>query len=282
MTDTSTNTHRRIIRLDPNTGSFTAESDSDRVATESPLEIRVEGKSIAVVMRTPGNDEELTAGFLLTENIVHKKSDIFELSQCPSVQPSDDNPESNVIEVVLSNPEQANLDQLTRHVFSSSSCGICGKATIDSVFQSFPPVDKDNLAISASTLLSLPEKLRAAQDTFNETGGLHASALFDPQGSLLTLREDVGRHNALDKILGHALLQNQLPLSNKILLVSGRISFELAQKALAAKISVIAGISAPSSLAVDFCNRSNQTLVGFLRELSMNVYTHPERVLSAS
>jgi FdhD protein len=281
MTETSTETQRQKIRLNPETGSFSAETRPDRVATESPLEIRVEGKSVAVVMRTPGHDEELTAGFLLTENIVHKKSDIFELSQCPSIQSADDSPENNVIEVVLSNPENANLDELTRHVFSSSSCGICGKATIDSVFQSFPPVEGEQLHISASTLLSLPGKLRAAQDTFEETGGLHASALFDHQGNLLILREDVGRHNALDKVLGHALLHDLLPLSGRVLLVSGRISFELAQKALAAQIPLIAGISAPSSLAVDFCNRAHQTLVGFLREKSMNVYAHPNRVVSA-
>ncbi|MEM7144325.1 MAG: formate dehydrogenase accessory sulfurtransferase FdhD [Verrucomicrobiota bacterium] len=279
MTESSTEAERQIVRRDPLSGTITVENSPDHVAAESPLEIRVENKSVAVVMRTPGHDEELTAGFLLTENIVHKKQDIFELSQCPSLQTEEE--ENNVIDVALSNPDKTKLDQLTRHVFSSSSCGVCGKATIESVFQSFPPVTGDTPAISPDTLLSLPEKLRAAQRTFEQTGGLHASALFTADGSLEFLREDVGRHNALDKVLGHALLNNLLPLSQYLLLVSGRISFELAQKALAAGIPFIAGISAPSSLAVDFCRDSNQTLVGFLRDHSLNVYTRPDRVTTA-
>ncbi|MEM8955653.1 MAG: formate dehydrogenase accessory sulfurtransferase FdhD [Verrucomicrobiota bacterium] len=276
MNDSSTEFNRLVISRDPVSKSFTSVQSTDLVATEAPLEIRVENKSVAVVMRTPGHDAELAAGFLLSENIVSHVDDFFELSQCPSIQSSAE--EYNAIDVSLRNPDQANLNQLTRHVFSASSCGICGKATIDSVFQSFPPIANDSFTITPERLLSLPEKLRSAQETFAQTGGLHASALFTSEGTPVLIREDVGRHNALDKVLGRALLHNLLPLSQHILLVSGRISFELAQKALAAGIPMIAGISAPSSLAVNLCQESNQTLVGFLRNHSLNVYSASHRI----
>jgi FdhD protein len=244
----------------------------DVVATEEPLEIRVEGRSLAVVMRTPGHDEELTAGFLLTEGVVQHGSQIFELSVCPSRSDG----QGNVADVLLSGVEM-NWDSLTRHVFSGSSCGVCGKATIDSVFQKFPAVTAD-WRVSSDLLLGLPDKLRAAQSTFEQTGGLHASALFDLEGNLIVLREDVGRHNALDKVLGYALMSGMLPLSKCILMVSGRVSFEIMQKALAGGIPLVAAVSAPSSLAVDFARGSKQTLVGFLRGDRMNVYAGMERV----
>lgn len=246
--------------------------EQDVVATEEPLEIRVEGRSLAVVMRTPGHDEELTAGFLLTEGIIKDGSQIFELSVCPSRSDG----QGNVADVLLSGTK-VDWDSMTRHVFSSSSCGVCGKATIDSVFQKFPPVTAD-WQVSSELLLTLPEKLRAAQSTFEQTGGLHASALFDLEGKLMVLREDVGRHNALDKILGYALMSGMLPLSKCILMVSGRVSFEIMQKALAGGIPLIAAVSAPSSLAVQFAKGSKQTLVGFLRGDRMNVYAGRERV----
>lgn len=246
--------------------------EEDVVATEEPLEIRVEGRSLAVVMRTPGHDEELTAGFLLTEGVVQHGSQIFELSVCPSRSEG----QGNVADVLLSGVEM-NWDSLTRHVFSGSSCGVCGKATIDSVFQKFPEVTAD-WQVSSDLLLWLPDKLRAYQSTFEQTGGLHASALFDLNGNLIVLREDVGRHNALDKVLGFALMSGALPLTKCILMVSGRVSFEIMQKALAGGIPLVAAVSAPSSLAVQFAKGSKQTLVGFLRGDRMNVYAGKERV----
>ena len=245
-------------------GSGYAE-ETDRVASEEPLEIRVNGTSVAVTMRTPGHDGELATGFLFTESLITRADEIAEIVHCPDVDPEGI---GNTLDVRLrTDPDLASL---TRHVFTSSSCGVCGKATIESVFQHFPPVLGARLP-SADFLLSLPAKLREAQATFDRTGGLHASALFDGEGNLLFLREDVGRHNALDKAIGHAL-QKEMPLGNVVLLVSGRISFELMQKALAARIPVVAGISAPSSLAVKLARESGQVLVGFLRERGFNVY----------
>lgn len=244
----------------------------DVTASEEPLEIRVEGRSVAVVMRTPGHDEELVAGFLVSEGVVKSARDILEISQCPSTG----NTHGNVVDVLLG-AVVVNWDNLTRHVFSASSCGICGKTSIESVFQSFPPVTSE-LQVSGQLLTTLPAKLRAAQETFSQTGGLHASAIFDEHGEMVVLREDVGRHNALDKVLGHGFKADLLPYDRHILLVSGRVSFELMQKALAAGVPIVAAISAPSSLAVQFAQDSGQTLVGFLRGQTMNVYTHPERI----
>ncbi len=248
----------------------------DVVAVEEPLEIRVEGRPVAVVMRTPGHDEELVAGFLLTEGVIREKSDLFEISTCPSLTAGTP---SGAVDVVLTKPDSVDFEKLSRHVFSASSCGVCGKATLDSVLQSFPPLPPDGFNVPRSLLFSLPQQLRAAQTTFDSTGGLHASALFDAEGRLLLVREDVGRHNALDKVLGHALLHGWLPLDRHVLLLSGRISFELMQKSLAARLPFIAAISAPSSLAVEFAVASGQTLAGFLRGEKCNVYTHPHRLV---
>jgi FdhD protein len=248
----------------------------DVTAREEPLEIRVEGRSVAVVMRTPGHDEELAAGFLVSEGVVQRPRDILEVSQCPSTN----NKHGNIVDVLLGGAV-VNWDSLTRHVFSASSCGLCGKTSIESVFQQFPAV-KGGWQVSPKLIASLPDKLRAAQETFAKTGGLHASGLFDLEGNLIVLREDVGRHNALDKILGYALQRGLLPLDRHILLVSGRVSFEIIQKALAGGIPLVAAISAPSSLAVDFAQEAGQTLIGFLRGETMNVYTHPQRVQMSS
>ena len=233
------------------------------------------GRSVAVVMRTPGHDEELAAGFLVSEGVIKTARDILEISQCPSMG----NTHGNIVDVLLGGAV-VNWESLTRHVFSASSCGLCGKTSIESVFQSFPAVTAD-ARVEASVIASLPEKLRAAQETFAATGGLHASGIFNLEGNLLVLREDVGRHNALDKVLGFALQRNLLPLDRHILLVSGRVSFEIMQKALAAGVPVVAAISAPSSLAVDFAREGGQTLIGFLRGGTMNVYTHPARILNS-
>jgi FdhD protein len=243
---------------------------SDDVAHEEPLEIRVRGRAVSVTMRTPGHDEELAAGFLLTEGLIRRAADVLRIVPC------DRNDAGNVLNVLLAPDVHVDFDKLTRHVFASSSCGLCGKATIDAVRATFPPVESD-LPLDAATLLSMPDAMRKQQSTFDLTGGLHAAALFGGSGNLIVLREDVGRHNAVDKVIGHALLHDITP-DRHVLAVSGRSSFEIVQKALAARIPVIAAVSAPSSLAVAFCRESNQTLVGFLRERRMNVYSHPERI----
>lgn len=245
----------------------------DVVAVEEPVEIRVEGRSVAVVMRTPGHDEELAAGFLVSEGVVKTARDILEISQCPHTG----NMKGNVVDVLLGGAV-VNWDSLTRHVFSASSCGLCGKTSLDSVMQRFPRVTEE-CSVSADLLRSLPAKLRSAQQTFDKTGGLHACAIFDLEGHLVVLREDVGRHNALDKVLGFGLRNGLLPWSRHVLLLSGRVSFEMMQKALAAGVPVVAAISAPTSLAVDFAMDSNQTLIGFLRGDTMNVYAGAQRVL---
>ena len=222
-------------------------------------------------MRTPGHDRKLAAGFLLTEGVVRKRSEIAAIAPCRR------GPEAeNTLNVFLPPGAKVDFKRLTRHVFATSSCGLCGKATIEAVHQRFPPVTT-LIKITASIMADLPEKMRAAQLTFARTGGLHGAAVFDPKGKLLVLREDVGRHNAVDKVLGWAFLKN-IPLNEKILLVSGRASFEILQKALAGRIPIVCAVSAPSSLAVEFARESGQTLVGFLRGKTMNVYSSPERI----
>jgi FdhD protein len=260
----------RITRLQEGKAPAAIE---DALAVEEPLEIRVEGRSVAVVMRTPGHDEELAAGFLVSEGVVKQARDIMEISQCPHTG----NMKGNVVDVLLGGAV-VNWESLTRHVFSASSCGLCGKTSLDSVLQTFDSVTA-KCSITPTLLRSLPARLRAAQETFEKTGGLHACAVFDLEGNLVVLREDVGRHNALDKVLGYGLRRGLLPWSAHVLLLSGRVSFEMMQKALAAGIPVVAAISAPTSLAVDFAISSGQSLIGFLRGESMNVYAGKQRVL---
>jgi FdhD protein len=249
----------------------------DALAREEPLEIRVQGRSIAVTMRTPGYDSELAAGFLLSEGLIRNRNDVVEIAHC---QQGEAARHQNILSVFLAPAVTLDFERLTRHVYASSSCGLCGKASIEQVHQNFPAVDHSS-RVQPEVLLGLPEHLRSAQYTFHETGGLHAAAIFDLAGNLLVAREDVGRHNAVDKVIGHGFLESQLPFSNHILLVSGRASFEIMQKALAARIPVVAAISAPSSLAVEFAGESGQTLVGFLRGGSMNVYAGAERITQA-
>ena len=244
---------------------------ADDLAVEEPLEIRVDSRPISVTMRTPGHDDELAAGFLLSEGLVRRRTDIAK------IQPYARNSAGNVANVFLAPDVAVDFARLTRHVFASSSCGLCGKATIDAVHQHFKPI-KTKMSVAATTLTSLPELLRREQTMFAQTGGLHAAAIFDARGKLLVLREDVGRHNAVDKVLGYGLLNSWLPLNRHILMVSGRSSFEIQQKALAARVPIIAAVSAPSSLAVEFARASGQTLVGFLRGERMNVYSRPERI----
>jgi FdhD protein len=269
---------KSIVHIGAADAAFARE---DVLAVEEPLEIRVGGRSVAVVMRTPGHDRELAAGFLVTEGIVRSRDDVLDLVRCatrrePDVSGGETDetpvvPSENVLDVVLAPTAQVNWSKLTRHVFTSSSCGICSKATIEAVQASFSPL-AGGLHPRREVLVALPERLRAAQAGFAATGGLHASALFTADGALEVLREDVGRHNALDKVIGHAFLTERLPLAGRILLVSGRVSFELVQKALAAGIPCVVAISAPTTAAVEFAERAGQTLVGFLRGERMNVY----------
>jgi FdhD protein len=243
----------------------------DELAEEEPLEIRVRGRAISVTMRTPGHDDELAVGFLLTERIIRGPGDVLRVERCGR------NEEGNLLNVVLAPEVPVDFERLTRHVFASSSCGLCGKATIDAVRSQFPAVTSD-VAIDPEVIARLPETMRAAQATFDRTGGLHAAALFDAAGRLIVLREDVGRHNAVDKVLGHCLLSAPFPPDRHVLLVSGRSSFEIMQKALAARVPVVAAVSAPSSLAASFARESGQTLIGFLRGRRMNVYANPQRI----
>jgi FdhD protein len=243
----------------------------DELAAEEPLEIRVDTRPVVVTMRTPGHDVELAAGFLLTEGLIRRRQDVLR------VTPNPGNRDGNVLEIFLAPGVAVDFARLTRHVFASSSCGLCGKATIKAVHQHFPKV-RSRVKFRATTLLKLPEELRRRQATFDRTGGLHAAAVCDAAGRLVVVREDVGRHNAVDKVIGHGFFEGLLPFDRHALVVSGRASFEILQKSLAARIPVIAAVSAPSSLAVEFARRSGQTLVGFIRGDRMNVYTHPERV----
>ena len=245
---------------------------ADQLAREEPLEIRVRGRSIAVTMRTPGHDDELAAGFLLSEGLIHHRRDITEIAPCQQGDATE-----NILNVFVAPSVEVDFARLTRHVFASSSCGLCGKASIEAVHQHFPPVES-RAKTTAKTILRLPESLRAAQATFDATGGLHAAAIFDTKGKLIVLREDIGRHNAVDKVIGHGFLHGRLPFDKHILLVSGRASFEIMQKALAARVPIVCAVSAPSSLAVEFARASGQTLIGFLRSGTMNIYTHPQRV----
>jgi FdhD protein len=246
---------------------------TDEVAIEEPLEIRIGQEPLAVTMRTPGNDEELAAGFLLSEGILRARADLREISRCTL-------PASlgNVLNVTLA---AAKFTPAAAHRFGtiSTSCGLCGKTSIEFIRQQFPPIDSTtSLQIDAAKLLELPERLRNAQGNFERTGGIHAAAIFDVLGNLVVLREDIGRHNAVDKAIGRAYLDELLPLKNHIMIVSGRSSLEIVQKALAAGIPIVAAVSAPSSLAVNFARESNQTLIGFLRPPTFNIYSHIERV----
>lgn len=258
----------------------------DLLAVEEPLEIRLDyasgedriQKSISITMRTPGNDPELALGFLFTEGLISSYSDIEKIGHCGPALPHLGH--SNVLKLSLAGSFQFDLTKLDRHFYTSSSCGVCGKASIEALRSQslFPPSDIP-LSIASQLITTLPRKLREAQEVFESTGGLHASALFDLDGNLQIVREDVGRHNALDKVLGHALVENILPLTHSILLVSGRLSFELVQKAAMARIPIICAVGAPSSLAVELAESENMTLIGFLRGERFNIYTGAERVV---
>jgi FdhD protein len=246
----------------------------DELAEESPLEIRVRGRPIAVTMRTPGHDEELAIGFLLSEGVIKGAGDVVAVEPCPRE-------DASMVNVTLAPEVQVDFARLTRHVFASSSCGVCGKATLEAIKQSFGPV-ADTLRVNAKALATLPDMMKRMQAVFSRTGGLHAAALFDSAGRTLELREDVGRHNAVDKVLGWALREPGVYTADTLLLVSGRASFEIVQKAIAAGIQLVAAISAPSTLAADLARSAGLTLVGFLKWDRFNVYTHRHRILTES
>jgi len=247
----------------------------DYLAAEEPLEIRVGNDPLSVTMRTPGHDAELAAGFLFTEGLVQSREAILRLE---INQGSTEANRGNVVQVELAPGSAPDPDRMRRNFFAAASCGICGKASIDSVrSRTLHPPDP-NFRISAETLIPLPDSLRSSQAVFGHTGALHAAALVDPQGKFLVVREDIGRHNAVDKAIGWALLENRIPLSEAILLVSGRGGFEIVQKAIAAGVPIVASISAPSSLAVRLARELHLTLVGFLRGRRFVIYAGEERI----
>ena len=251
----------------------------DKVAVEEPLQIQLEYstasgrmlKNIAVTMRTPGNDEELAAGFLFTEGIIKSGEAISKIKRSPA--------DENIVQVILKEDILPALGSAARNFYTTSSCGICGKASIDSINTVLAfAAEKDSILINAAVLYNLQDNIKEQQKVFEDTGGIHACALFDCNGTFIMLREDVGRHNALDKIIGAALLKNELPLKDCLLFLSGRASFELVQKAVMAGIKVIVAVGAPSSLAVEMAKENGITLIGFLRNDRFNIYTGKHRI----
>ncbi|MFI1971218.1 sulfurtransferase FdhD [Streptomyces cinnamoneus] len=268
---------RRVIRI--RDGAVSARPDT--LVAEEPLEIRLNGKPLAITMRTPGDDFDLAAGFLVSEGVLGGAEELANIVYCAGA--TDDGSNTyNVVDVRLAPSVPVPAVSLERNVYTTSSCGLCGKASLDAVRTTarWPLSDGPSpLRLETGLLAALPGRLREAQRVFDRTGGLHGAALFSAEGELLDVREDVGRHNAVDKLVGRALREGMLPLAGAVLLVSGRASFELAQKAVMAGIPVLAAVSAPSSLAVDLAVETGMTLIGFLRGSSMNVYAGEERVV---
>lgn len=257
----------RVVKLDEQHQT----QIEDEVVVEEPLEVRMNGEAVSVTMRTPGNDFDLAVGLLWTEGLIHSFDEIGTMAYCPDEKSPG---LKNVVNVGLVDANRK--PKPSRRSWANSSCGLCGKATIDAIHQECKPV-KSSMTASYAVLCSLPSRLRQAQANFDRTGGIHAVGLFDAEGNLLLLREDIGRHNAVDKVLGAALAGN-VSLDSTIMMVSGRLGFEIAQKAVIGGIPIVASISAPSSLAIELANDFQMTTIGFLRGSSMNVYTHPERV----
>ena len=269
---------RRIL------GEITTQ-ESDLVVVEEPLEIRIgygaesdrQQATITVTMRTPGDDEHLCLGFIYSEGMVSSAKDILSAKYCSNVRDEDGG--ENVMRVELSSENQFNPNDFQRNFYTNSSCGVCGKASIDHIKQTCEPVIDNGLQMSAKKVLGLPQKLEETQDIFKHTGGLHACGLFNASGSLILHKEDVGRHNALDKLIGSLLLAGKLPAVNEILVLSGRISFELVQKAVKAGIQIIAAVGAPSSLSIALAEEYGVTLVGFLKNKGFNIYTGFQRII---
>jgi FdhD protein len=273
------------VRVIARQGEQQIERD-DALAVEEPLEIRIrppdrgQARSFVTTMRTPGHDEELAAGLLFAEGVVRSRSDLLALDR-PADPRIDRALRANVLIVTLAPDANARGEKLERGTVMGSACGVCGKTSIESVIPADAPPLVSNFRVSAELLFALPERLREGQSVFSKTGGLHAAALFDAHGRLRALREDIGRHNATDKLVGRFLLRDELPLADSVLMVSGRAGFEIAQKAYSAGIPIVASVSAPSSLAVELADAAGLTLVGFLRDRRYNVYAHPGRILRA-
>jgi FdhD protein len=270
----------------------TAASETrDELAVEEPLELLMmggpargdaatgRGDGLAVIMRTPGHDDELAAGFLYTEGLLRHRDELLRLAHGTD---ADGLPTENVLQIYpapdVDLAQRAQAEGFSRRFAVNASCGVCGKNTVESACAALPAVPDDGLRLALDVLYTLPKRLREQQHVFSHTGGLHAGGLFDSAGTLLALREDVGRHNAVDKLIGWALLRGQLPMSADVLMVSGRLSYEIVLKALAAGIPIVAAVSAPTSLAVDLAQAGNITIAGFLRGTSVNMYTHPWRI----
>lgn len=255
------------------------------VATEEPLELRLSAgphtQRIGVTMRTPGNDFELAAGYVFTEGVVRSRESIDEITYCLDDDITEEQ-EYNVVSIRLRAGELPHVPGLERHVITSSACGVCGRESIDALLARCEPLHDVKFSVAAGLVTSLPQKMRESQRVFEATGGLHAAALFTLDGQLQVVREDVGRHNALDKAIGWALMQDRIPLNNTVAVVSGRASFELVQKCAAAGTALLCSVSAPSSLAVDLADRMGVTLVGFVREGRCTIYTHAGRVQLSS
>ncbi|WP_427891834.1 formate dehydrogenase accessory sulfurtransferase FdhD [Kribbella sp. GL6] len=267
---------RRVLRIRNGRG----EHRPDTLAAEEPMEIRVAGRPLTVTMRTPGDDFDLAVGFLVSEGVLHAADDVVAVRYCAGAT-ADGGNTYNVVDVGLAPGVEPPDASLERNFYTTSSCGLCGKASLDAVRTTAAwSVADDPLRVGPDVLAVLPDRLRSAQRVFDSTGGLHAAGLFTADGELVCLREDVGRHNAVDKVVGYALRSGLVPLRSTVLMVSGRASFELVQKAVMAGIPLLAAVSAPSSLAVDLAAESGLTLVGFLRGTSMNVYTGGSRLAS--
>lgn len=265
---------RRVLRI----RDGIADHRPDTLAAEEPMEIRVNGRALTVTMRTPGDDFDLAVGFLVSEGVVHHAGDVASIRYCAGATAEGLNT-YNVVDVVLDPSVPPPDASLERNFYTTSSCGLCGKASLDAVRTSTTwSVAEDPLSITSDLLATFPDRLREDQQVFDRTGGLHAAALFSAEGEQLLVREDVGRHNAVDKVLGHAAREGLLPLRGTVLMVSGRASFELVQKALMAGVPMLAAVSAPSSLAADLAEENGLTLVGFLRGESMNVYAGAHRL----
>jgi len=265
---------RRVLRV---TVSGTAEHRADLLAAEEPLEIRVDDTPLTVTMRTPGNDIDLAAGFLFTEGLLPRLDDVQEIRMC------DENVAAVTLKPGRTLASGDSREAAARNFLTTSACGVCGKDSIEAIrTRSAFDVAADPVRVSPAVLAGLPNRLRGAQRVFSRTGGLHAAGLFTPDGTLLVLREDVGRHNAVDKVAGWALRGGLLPLAGHVLLVSGRASFELAQKAVMIGVPVLAAVSAPSSLAASLAGETGLTLVGFLRGTTMNVYAGAQRVTAGA
>jgi FdhD protein len=260
--------------------------EDDLVVVEEPLEIRIgygpesqrQQATITVTMRTPGDDEHLCLGFLFNEGIINTATQVRSVRYCQNVVEEDGG--ENVMRVELSSDTPINLPDIQRNFYTNSSCGVCGKASIDHVKQFCQPLAENGFQVSQEVILTLPSTLELTQDIFKHTGGLHACGLFDGNGKLLLHKEDVGRHNALDKLIGCLLITNQLPAAGRVLMLSGRISFELVQKAVKAGISIIAAVGAPSSLSVKLAQEYDVTLIGFLKKDGFNIYTGIEKIIT--